>query len=80
MSIMYENHCVGCPQGCINCGRKHAEVYKCDSCGSYAEYRFEGEDLCEDCAEDVLVDKFRELTISDMARMLDVYCKKCYEI
>ena len=25
-----DNYCVGCPQGCINCGRKHVSHYVCD--------------------------------------------------
>ena len=76
MSIKYEDCCVGCPQGCINCGRKRVEVHKCDSCGNYAQYQIDDEDLCEDCAEDTLVERFKELTVHDMARMLDVYYKE----
>lgn len=32
------NDCVGCPQGCIHCGRgDDYVVYECDSCGAETE-------------------------------------------
>ena len=52
MSREWENDCVGCPQGCINCGRKEDYlVIYCDGCGASNEdmYEFKGEDLCEQC-------------------------------
>lgn len=49
--LKYENDCVGCPQGCINCGRKHVAYWVCDKCGEEAEklWKYEGEELCQDC-------------------------------
>lgn len=50
-----ENLCVGCPQGCISCGRKHVFVCYCDDCGKDIEYDeklyldAEGYELCQDC-------------------------------
>lgn len=71
--IAFENNCVGCGIPCINCGRKHQEVIKCDnSCDEYAKYCIDGEDFCEDCAEEILVDKFKDLTIEEMANVLGV--------
>ena len=48
-----ENNCVGCPQGCIGCGRNHQEVVKCDSvnCEEYATYTTENGDYCDDCLQ-----------------------------
>ncbi len=48
----YENDCVGCPQGCINCGRKSVLHLYCDRCEEEVEtlYTIDGnEELCEDC-------------------------------
>lgn len=49
--VKYENLCVGCPQGCRDCGNKHAAVFICDDCGdeSYPLHEFEGDQLCEYC-------------------------------
>lgn len=53
--VHYENDCVGCPQGCVNCGRKQSyPVWECDKCGktSYTGediYKKLGEHYCEEC-------------------------------
>ena len=53
--VKIENDCVGCPQGCINCGRKYVEHYYCDECGDEAKlYEVEGMQLCRDCVVDYL--------------------------
>lgn len=54
--IITVNECVGCPQGCINCGRKHVEVRVCDWCGVVDElfYNVDEEDVCEDCLKDYI--------------------------
>lgn len=46
--IVYENDCVGCPQGCIGCGQDRTPHYYCDVCGEETD----GEDICEECARD----------------------------
>ena len=48
----YENFCVGCPQGCIHCGREHdVLVISCDKCGEdiVPIYEYKGLELCMDC-------------------------------
>ena len=49
----FENDCVGCPQGCINCGRKHVACWYCDDCGDACDpdelYDYDDEELCEYC-------------------------------
>ena len=54
--IKYENECVGCPQGCIHCGRDKTQHLYCDRCGEDSEelYVFDGEELCEDCLKNSL--------------------------
>ena len=55
-----ENGCVGCPQGCIQCGRdKEYIVFKCDCCGDYIDdeedvMELDGKDYCESCYEEIL--------------------------
>lgn len=47
-----ENDCVGCPQGCIDCGRKRVPHYYCDNPKCRAEetlYHTEDGDFCADC-------------------------------
>lgn len=53
--IKIEDDCVGCPQGCINCGRRHTPHYYCDNCGDECDptemYRYDDDDtiLCREC-------------------------------
>ena len=70
-----ENNCVGCPQGCINCGRKHQEVIKCDGfcCDEYAKYHtsiLDEGDYCEDCLEKLLLQCFQELSLSEQIEVM----------
>lgn len=49
-----ENNCVGCPQGCINCGRgKHEalDALVCDYCGNEVDalYKYDGDQVCASC-------------------------------
>lgn len=63
MGYEIQNDCVGCPQGCGNCGRdRDYRVYYCDNCGDNANednplYVFEGQELCWDCYKDMLTQK-----------------------
>lgn len=51
--IQFEDECVGCPQGCISCGRKHVPHFYCDNCGEEIDlddlYKDDDEMLCRDC-------------------------------
>lgn len=45
-----ENDCVGCPQGCIDCGRREVIRYYCDKCGAEEQlFEYAGQELCRDC-------------------------------
>lgn len=51
--IRYEDDCVGCPQGCINCGRKHSAHFYCDECQDELDsdelYDYDDNMLCSRC-------------------------------
>jgi len=52
-----DDYCVGCPQGCIHCGRKHVTHYVCDGENCDADtidgvtklYEDEGKQYCLMC-------------------------------
>lgn len=54
--VQYEDFCVDCPQGCINCGRKHTKVLYCDECKQESQelYEYEGQELCEECLLEII--------------------------
>jgi len=61
--IRYENDCVGCPQGCIDCGRRSVPYYYCDMCDDaldtddmYEDEEYE--DLCPDCLRKIHAKKW----------------------
>lgn len=64
--LRIEDECVGCPQGCINCGRRHVTRLYCDECETEvsepSDLRwFDGKQLCEKC----ILDKFEEVREED---------------
>lgn len=70
MKIIYEkdNDCVGCPQGCVNCGRgsyKNPIAIECEKCGEKCDeiYRTSDGDYCQDCLTEV----FKKVTVEDIA-------------
>lgn len=67
-----EDNCVGCPQGCIRCGRSHQEVIKCDSvnCEEYATYTTEDGDYCDDCLQTELDAIYSSLSLSEKIALL----------
>jgi len=72
------NDCVGCPQGCIHCGRSAIPGIKCDECGyeDYNDnvdmYKVNGKDICLDC----LKKSYRQEIIDSMIdEMFDEYAK-----
>lgn len=60
MGYKVDSDCVGCPQGCVHCGRGEYEVYYCDKCEDYTKELFvgkNGEELCWDCYKDQFLSK-----------------------
>ena len=59
--VKYENQCVGCPpnMGCMgsSCPHRKVKVIYCDCCGEQIDsdevYEVDGQDLCEDCFNDM---------------------------
>lgn len=55
IKIEKQNDCVGCPQGCVNCGRNNdydvLDDLICDECGESADklYVVDGKQLCANC-------------------------------
>ncbi len=60
------------PRNCTTCPEWTTTAVRCDQCGEYAEYHWDGEDWCEDCLKDTLISLFAQQPLSDMAEMLDV--------
>lgn len=77
--IAIENNCVSCPQGCINCGRKHQEFVMCDGhrCNNYADYSIDGEDYCEDCARQLMQETMKNYTIEELSELFELTCSRC---
>lgn len=69
-----ENNCVGCPQGCIHCGRSRQEVIKCDGyrCDEYAKYFIDGEDYCEECARQLMIETMKNYTIEELTEFFEL--------
>ena len=59
-----ESECVCCDLPCIDCGRKHVEVVRCDSCeallssSNFPGVEIDGQELCYGCAKAYLIQKF----------------------
>lgn len=92
MGYMIEDNCVGCPQGCVGCGRDHEEVHYCDKCKTYSDgwnplYVGEnGEELCRDCYKEQFNEKMCDNTLcsacgkeTDFLYQKDEewYCEEC---
>ncbi len=71
--IREENQCLGCRDirgWCEgdSCKNRHYKVYICDKCGTedVSElYEWEGQELCEECFDEVVDDFKREHRIAD---------------
>ena len=50
------DECVGCPDGCRNCGRKHLLVLRCDGCQEEKpKYSVNNGEYCEDCLTKLMI-------------------------
>lgn len=75
MSKKIENHCVSCGQPCLGnaCVYRNVPVFYCDNCENEgAKYRYNGEDLCENCVKTFIKDEFDELSITEQAELLNM--------
>ena len=73
-----ENHCVECTSyglHCIgeSCEKRRVKVSYCDSCKWHeADYMIGKEEYCHECAEEILMEAFKELSLHEKASLLDV--------
>lgn len=76
--VVYNDLCVGCPAelGCLGRSCPYLDVPEtiCDICGEHAMYMLDGDDYCEQCAYNYLMDIVNSLTITELADALDVEC------
>lgn len=75
MSRHYTSECVDCGLPCLGTGCRYYRVAVdiCDKCGDEnAEYRVDGEDMCEDCAKKELETLFKELNQQEKEKALDI--------
>lgn len=72
--VKYESRCVSCDKPCIYecCPYYRVEVHYCDKCREEADYIIDGDDFCEDCAEEYLTRFFKELSLKDKSETLGV--------
>ena len=47
----------------------------CDHCGTIASYRIDENDLCRKCADQYMDESWNDLSVSEKAESLDVYCR-----
>lgn len=77
--IKIESECVDCQLPCIKskCPYRRVERIVCDVCvEEIAEYIIDGEEYCEQCAEEYLNNTFDGLSLSEKAKALDVQLKE----
>ena len=79
-----ESHCVDCPReiGCIgkSCPLYEVEVYYCDECKADADFTVDGRDLCEECARDLMLEYFQELSTEEMLKAMEVEWDRVGEV
>ena len=72
--IRYESRCVNCDLPCLreSCPYFRVEIHYCDKCKEEADYVLDGDDYCEDCAEEYLTNFFKELLLKEKAKLLNI--------
>lgn len=72
--IRYESQCVNCDLPCLreSCPNYRVENRYCDKCKEEADYILDGDDYCEDCAEECLVNFFKELSLKEKSEILGI--------
>lgn len=77
--IVFENQCIDCGLPCMGyrCIYKNVEMHYCDHCGKEAKFKIDENELCYNCANQLLDGNWEDLSISEKAETLDIYCKPC---
>ncbi len=79
--IKYKSRCVSCDLSCIyeQCPYYREKVRYCDKCNEEADYIIDGDDYCEDCAEEYLAGILKELSLKEKAAIIGVDLKSLRE-
>jgi hypothetical protein len=65
------DNCVGCPDGCRNCGRREQRIQVCDICeDNPPKFNFDGDRICEYCLKQYLEDIWNDMTEDDKIEAL----------
>lgn len=71
-----ENNCVGCPDGCRNCGLDHTEVtyHVCDECDTEDGplYSYDGCDYCRTHLIEALKSSIDSMTADEVMDLLGI--------
>lgn len=70
-----KDECVDCGLPCYGktCPNKNATYHYCDDCKTaHADYFLNGEAYCTDCAQNYLMEMFKDMTIIEKAATLGV--------
>lgn len=64
--IKHEDNCVQCDLPCLgkSCPNKTSSIYICDKCNNEINriaYKVDGNDLCEDCFKDFVVENIQDI-------------------
>lgn len=73
--IKYENHCIGCQLPCIytSCPHYSVEVHYCDKCKKKeAICIIDGDDYCDEHAEEYMQDILNEMSLQEKADVLSL--------
>lgn len=72
--IRYESRCVNCDLFCLreNCPYYRVKIHYCDKCKEEADCVLDGDDYCEDCAEEYLTSFFKELSLKEKSETLGI--------
>lgn len=67
----FVNECVGC-EVCHGCGAKQTPCIICDECGEPCArvFEYEGQDLCEGCAQETMNALWADMTLGDKLNYL----------
>lgn len=83
MGFRIEDNCVGCPMGCINCGRRHQHVYYCDRCNTENEPLYEadnGDEVCWDCYKEQYTEKICDDMDEEHCNLCNSDAEYLYEV
>ena len=75
------DNCVGCADGCHNCGLNHDEIEVCDKCEceSMELFNVNGNILCPDCAMEYIFQNYSLQEIFKAIKFTDCFAREYIE-